>query len=91
MIDARYVRTTKVLEADLGDELVALDVEGGACFGFNPVATNVWRLLDSPKSFDELRATLLSQYEVSSEQCSEELNDLLGSLIDHGLIEKISS
>ena len=51
----RYVRAVDLLEADIGNELVALEPEAGNCFGFNEVATVVWRKLAEPKSFDELR------------------------------------
>lgn len=90
MSEAVYERATELLEADLGDELVALDVEGGTCFGFNSVATGVWRLLASPRSFGELKQALLAQYEVGEEQCEGELRELLGDLVQKGLIREIS-
>jgi hypothetical protein len=89
MTDLIYERAASLLEADLGDELMALDVEGGTCFGFNPVATGVWRHLASPKSFDELKEALLAEYDVSSEQCSQELRELLDDLVEKGLIRRV--
>ena len=90
MSEAVYERATELLEADLGDELVALDLEGGTCFGFNSVATGVWRLLASPRSFGELKQALLAQYDVGAEQCDGELRQLLGDLVQKGLIREIS-
>ncbi|MBA3512362.1 PqqD family protein [Sphingomonas sp.] len=81
-----YERATQLLEADLGDELLALDAEGGHCFGFNSVATGVWRQLVGPKSFDELHGALLAEYDVDSEQCRAELRELLDDLVERGLI-----
>jgi hypothetical protein len=91
MTDLIYERAASLLEADLGDELMALDVEGGTCFGFNPVATGVWRHLTSPKSFDELKEALLAEYDVSSEQCSQELRELLDDLVEKGLVRKVAT
>ncbi|HEX8840822.1 MAG TPA: PqqD family protein [Sphingomicrobium sp.] len=76
------------MEADIGNELVALDPEAGNCFGFNEVATSVWRSLEQPKTFDELRDELLREYDVGSEQCSRELQMLLEDLISRRLVEK---
>jgi len=76
------------MEADIGNELVALDPEAGSCFGFNEVATSVWRSLEQPKTFDELRDELLGEYDVDLEQCSRELQMLLKDLIAKRLIEK---
>lgn len=83
-----YRRAVSLMEADLGDELVALDADAGNCFGFNAVATAVWRKLENPKDFDELRSELLAQYDVSAEECAAELQDLLDDLIDKGLVER---
>lgn len=86
MSDIFYERATELLEADLGDELMALDVARGCCFGFNPVATGIWRQLASPKSFGELRDTLLAEYEVGAEQCTEDLQALLNDMIEQRLV-----
>ena|SRR5688572_13313417 len=86
MDNATYQRTTELLEAELGAELVALDPEGGSCFGFNEVATIVWRRLDRPQSFGELKDMLLAQYEVGDEQCVTELRALLDDLVEKGLV-----
>jgi hypothetical protein len=74
------------MEANLGDELVALDPLGGECFGFNSVATSVWRELKQPKSFDQLREALLDEYDVDPEQCTHELRELLDDLSSKGLV-----
>ena len=82
-----YRRATELMEADIGDELVGLDPAAGKCFGFNAVATTVWRLLERPLSFDQIRSILLDEYDVSAEQCSSELRDLLDVLVGKGLID----
>lgn len=82
-----YKRTVDLMEAELANELVALDAEAGTCFGFNEVATRVWRSLAAPKSFDQLRDELLGAYDVSSEQCSRELRQLLDQMQKEGLVE----
>ena len=84
----RYVRAVDLLEADIGNELVALAPAAGNCFGFNEVATVVWRSLAEPKSFDELRDALVADYDVSSEQCSTELKALLDEMKAQGLVEQ---
>ena len=84
----RYVRAVDLLEADIGNELVALEPEAGNCFGFNEVATVVWRKLAEPRSFDELRDSLVADYDVSTEQCSTELKALLDEMKAQGLVEQ---
>lgn len=81
-----YKRAVDLMEAELGDELVALDPNAGDCFGFNSVATSVWRQLQEPKSFEELRDALLEEYEVDQQRCARELQELLDDLSARGLI-----
>jgi DNA-directed RNA polymerase delta subunit len=85
--NATYRRAIELLEADLNDELVALEPSKGACFGFNPVAKDIWRKLERPRSFDDLRREILAEYDVSSEQCTRELRQLLDDMVVKGLIE----
>lgn len=91
MSETVYERATQLLEADLGDELVALDTQGGNCFGFNSVARDVWRHLAVPKSFDDINEALLAEYDVDSLQCQAELRKLLDELVEKGLVRMVAS
>lgn len=86
-----YKRAIDLMEAELGDELVALDPEAGECFGFNSVATTVWRELKQPKTFNQLRDVLLSEYDVDEARCSRELSELLTDLTLKGLVGEARS
>jgi hypothetical protein len=84
-----YRRAAEFMDAEIGEELVAMDVAAGDCFSFNPVATSVWRSLSSPKSFDDLRDELLNEYDVGSDRCTSELKDLLDDLVAKGVLDQI--
>ena len=86
---ARYARAAELMEAELDDEIVALDVTRGTCFGFNSVASSVWRALAEPQDFDALRDQLLEEYDVNRELCEAELAELLGSLTAKGLVRTV--
>lgn len=88
MTETTYIRAVTLMEADIGDELVALEPEGGNCFGFNGVATSVWRRLEEPKSLAQLRDELLREYDVDAEQCTRELGELLDDLVAKGLVRE---
>jgi hypothetical protein len=81
-----YRRAVDLMEAELGDEIVALDPNIGQCFGFNSVASSVWRELAQPRTFDQLRDALLGEYDVDRDQCVRELRDLLDDLSSKGLV-----
>ena len=81
-----YRRAADLMEAELGDELVGLDITSGRCFGFNSVATSVWRHLAEPRTFEHLRDALSSEYDVEAAQCSTELEVLLREMVERGLV-----
>lgn len=86
MAEIVYRRKVELLEAELGEELVTLDTEAGKCFGFNEVATSVWRLLATPQTEGAITERLLAEYEVDAARCAEELRELLDDMADKGLI-----
>jgi hypothetical protein len=82
-----YEKAKPLLEAGLGDEIVALDTAGGECFGFNDVAAAVWRLLDRPCTFEDVMAALSSEYETDSPACAAEVREFLAVLASKGLVK----
>jgi hypothetical protein len=79
-------RATELMEAELGDEMVALDVQQGLCLGLNAPATSVWRLTARPLSVGELKSALGTEYSAAPEELSADLQDLLGEMVSRGMI-----
>lgn len=86
-----YSRAVDLMEAELGSELVALDAEAGTCFGFNEVATSVWRLLAEPQTLQQLCSTLSQQYVVEQQECKSDVSALLEELVRAGLVRETAS
>lgn len=81
-----YSHASNVVDAEVGDELVVLDVNSGGTFALNEVAATIWRGLAQPMSFEELRELLLATYDVPHDQCTRELQQLLDDLTEKGLV-----
>ena len=81
-----YFRKSDLLEAELGDEIVALNADTGICFGFNEVASTVWRLLEQPRTEEQIRSSLEQQYDVEPGRCREEVAELLRGMVDQGIV-----
>lgn len=86
MRETIFERNAVLLEAELGEEIVALDAERGQCFGFNATAASIWRHLERPASFGDLSRALREEYDVDEEQCTAGLKALLGELLERGLV-----
>jgi hypothetical protein len=91
MQDVLYARAASLLEAEIDDEIVGLDREQGEVFGFNKVASDVWRLLKEPQSAGNLSAELQKIYDVSADQCVAELTTLLDELVALKLVKRLDA
>src|ERR687890_1385370 len=75
------------VSSDLGGEVAILDLQGGTYYGLEAVGARVWSLIQEPKNVEEIRNTLVSEYEVDQDRCERDLIALLQRLADEGLIE----
>jgi hypothetical protein len=83
---ARFIRSSTLYQEQVGDELVALDVQRGQCYGMNAVATEVWELLSTPRSIAEICDHLIAQFEVDNQTCQSEVSRLVDELLADGLV-----
>ena len=80
------IRSDVVIDADIDNEVVALHIEKGTCYGLNRVGSRIWSLLGTPVRIRDLCAVLLTEYEVDPIVCERQVLDLLEELRAEGLI-----
>ncbi|EZP81704.1 SynChlorMet cassette protein ScmD [Novosphingobium resinovorum] len=83
-----FTKVPTTATAEIDGQLVALDIQAGICFGLDPVATHIWKLLDAYPTADRLCAALLELYDVDPATCEEQTLSLLHELADIGLISR---
>jgi hypothetical protein len=81
------VATSEQVSCPLGEESAILNLKNSMYYGMNPVGTRIWTLLKEPRSVEQLRDTLLNEYQVDAALCERDLLDLLGKMESEGLIE----
>ncbi|MEM9219940.1 MAG: PqqD family protein [Cyanobacteria bacterium P01_F01_bin.150] len=75
------------VSADLDGDLAILNFQTDVYHGLDQVGVRVWELLQAPTSFEQVRKTLLSEYDVDMETCDRDLKELLQKLATAGLLE----
>lgn len=73
-------RGTGLIEAEVDGEMVALHVENGTCYSFNPTAYSVWRLIEQPQTLAEVCAALSESFDVEASTCEQDVRALLSDL-----------
>ena len=86
---SRVTRTDGVIEAEIDNEIVALSIERGTCYGMNAVASRIWHVLQNPITVDEICKTLIAEYAVDRSVCEQQVLDLLEDLRAEGLIRNV--
>ena len=76
------------VSSELGEEVAILHLQSGVYYGLDPVGARVWNLLqEEPRKVNEIRDTLLEEYDVEPERCTRDLLALLQKMAEEGLIE----
>jgi len=71
----------------LGDEAAILHMSSGVYYGLDPVGARIWKLLEQPKSVEDLRTAIVNEYDVGPAKCESDLLSLLEKMRAEGLIE----
>lgn len=72
--------------APVRDELMMLNVEHGAYYSLDPIAAEIWNMLEQPARVSELVQALQKRYDVGSAQCEADVLAFLAALLQNGMI-----
>lgn len=88
--DMPIVRNETAVTAEVGGQLVALDVQHGTCYGLNEVATRIWAMIAEPITATDICDSLCDIYDVDREECLAQTTDLLAELLAAGLARPVA-
>lgn len=82
-----FKRSAASVSTVLDGETVILDVETGVYSGLNEVGTVLWDLLEGQTYFAGMCNAILADFNVTSDECSENILSFLKELQENKLIE----
>jgi hypothetical protein len=83
----RATAPAHVLVRFLDQESVLLNLETERYFGLDQTGTRMWQLLTTSPNIDTAYQALLSEYDVEPEMLRDNLLELLGRLVENGLLQ----
>jgi len=86
-VNSIVVATKDQVSADLSGEAAILNLKSGVYFGLNAVGASIWKLIQEPRSVNEINDALVQEYDVDPDQCEKDLLALLEELLSKELIE----
>jgi Coenzyme PQQ synthesis protein D (PqqD) len=87
VLDVAIVVPEHVIFRSFAQETVALNLQTGTFHGLNPTAGRMVELAARARLVREAVPALAAEYGVSEERIANDLEGLLRSLIDRGLVE----
>ena len=75
-----------VLVRFLEKETVLLSMKAEVYYGLDEAATRMWQVLTAASSIENAYAQLLDEFDVEPELLRQNLSELLGQLVDKGLL-----
>jgi hypothetical protein len=77
----------EVIHRDLDGEAVILNLKTGTYFGLDAIGTRMWTLIGELRDTDKVLEALLAEYEVEEGRLRGDLDELIGQLVRHELLE----
>jgi hypothetical protein len=88
--DTVVARSEDVVTAEVGDEIVLLNVAKGSYYDFDPVGSEVWRALTTPSSVADLCRELTTRYNVDPATCESDVIAFLQEAMQEGIFRTVS-
>ena len=80
-----------VLVRFLDRESVLLNLETERYFGLDETATRMWQVVTGSQDIEAAYQELLAEYDVEPELLRTNLTDLLGQLVENGLLQVLAA
>lgn len=86
-LDSRVVVGASQISREISGEAYILQLDNGVYFSLDGVGALVWEMVQEPRSVREIRARILSEYDVDEQRCEQDLIELLHDLHARKLVD----
>jgi hypothetical protein len=79
-----------LISSPMGDEVVIMNLKDGSYYSLDGVGALVWsQLQEGPRSIARLCEAVTAEYEVSAEECAQDLLALVADLLAGQIVELV--
>ena len=86
-MNERVFERVNALSTELDGETVFYNADKGKYHATGAVGAEIWSLLESPRTLEEICIQLLDKFDVDFETCRTEVNAFLEDMIKSGLVK----
>lgn len=90
----RLEKAGDVVKRQIADEIILVPVrktaeELDSIYSVNPIAGDIWELLDGQRTLTDVKKALLDKYDVSPAELEKDLMEFIGQLKSENLIKEL--
>lgn len=79
-------RDQNIVSSEIDGETVMMDTSFEKYFGMKAIATRIWQIIEQQTSLQTLCEMLVEEYDVSMEQCMEDIQPFIHELAEQKMI-----
>ncbi len=79
-------RSASIITAEVQGEVVMMSVEKGRYFGLDDIGSDIWRRLETPRTFGALIDALAADYRAERDVIAEDVRKLLAEMAARGVV-----
>jgi hypothetical protein len=77
--------------SDMDGEKVILSIKNGKYYNLGAIGSEIWTLIDQQTTMNHIINNLLTKYDISLEDCCNQVNEFLDQLLREELIQIIEN
>ena len=86
-LESVVVVSPNQVSCDLAGEAAVLQMSSGVYYSLNEIGTQIWKLIEQPRSIEDVCEVLLEEFDVDAERCQRSTLLLLEKLLEYELIK----
>jgi hypothetical protein len=84
--ESTVIRNNEVFASEIDNEVVMMHIQTGKYYGLDDIGSRIWEMMEAKIRVEDLIQQLLEEYEVSEEECTRDVLELLENLQTNDLI-----
>ncbi len=88
MTEGRIARVEDIIWREIEDDIVVIKDDGLSVHVLNKTAARIWEMCDGDFGPDEIVANLCERYDVSFEQATTDVRNVMAKMVEIGLLKR---
>lgn len=87
-MENQLYKNEDIYSSEVDGETIMMNIDNNDYYTTQEIGNRIWELLDSLDTPKAICDQLMQEYEVSQEQCQNEVLQFLEQLLEHGIVTK---